>query len=103
MKIIEQLCDKISAEISSAEEYAKCALAYKIERPSLAETLYQIANEKINHMKLLHGQVVAIIEEYRKEKGEPPETMKALYEFLHRRHIEHAAAVKGILMLYKEP
>ena len=103
MKIIEQLCDKISAEIGSAEEYAKCALKYKEERPQLAETFYQIANEKINHMKLLHGQVVSIIEQYRKEKGEPPETMKALYEFLHRKHIEHSAAVKGILALYKEP
>lgn len=102
MKIIEELSDKISDEIECAETYAKCALYYKEDRPSLAETYYRIANEKMGHMNLLHGQVTAIIEEYRKEKGEPPEVMKALYDILHRKHIEHAAAVKGMLALYKE-
>ena len=102
MKIIEKLSDKIACEIEGAEEYAKCALQYKEERPQLAETFYRIANEKLAHMTLLHGQVVAIIDEYKKAKGEPPEAMKMLYEILHRKHIEHAAAVKGMLALYKE-
>lgn len=102
MKIIEMLSDKIAEEIEQAENYAKCALNYKDERPQLAETFYRIANDKIGHMNLLHTQVVAIIEEYRKEKGEPPEGMKTLYNILHRKHIEHAAAVKGMLALYKE-
>jgi len=53
-------------------------------------------------MGLLHTQIVAIIDAYKKEKGEPPEGMKLLYEILHRKHIEHAAAVKGMLALYKE-
>ena len=102
MKIIEKLSDKISKEIECAEEYVKCALYYKEERPTLAETFYRISNEKMNHMALLHAQVVAIIEEYRKKEGEPPEAMKILYEILHKKHIEHAAAVKGMLALYKE-
>ena len=102
MKIIEKLSDKIAKEIDCAEEYAKCALNYKEERPQLAEVFYRIANEKIAHMGLLHGQVVAIIDEYRKKEGESPEVMKTLYEILHRKHIEHAAAVKGMLALYKE-
>jgi hypothetical protein len=52
-------------------------------------------------MGLLHTQVVAIIDEYKKNKGEPPEGMKTLYNILHRKHMEHAAAVKGMLALYK--
>ena len=103
MKIIEQLSDKIAAELECAEEYAKCALIQKGERPILAETYYRIANEKMGHINLLHSQVVAIIDEYRKAKGEPPEGMKTLYDILHRKHIEHAAAIKGMLALYKEP
>lgn len=103
MKIIEELSDKISEEIECAEKYAKCALWYKEERPQLAETYYKIANEKIGHMGLLHTQVTSIIDEYRKKNGEPPEAMKTLYNILHRKHIEHAAAVKGMLSLYKEP
>ena len=102
MKIIEELSDKIACEIEKAEDYAKCALYYKDERPQLAETFYRIATEKLGHMNLLHGQVVSIIDEYRKKSGEPPATMKTLYEILHRKHIEHAAAVKGMLALYKE-
>ena len=103
MKIIEEISDKIADEIECAEKYAKCALYYKDERPSLAETYYRIATEKLGHMALLHAQVASIIDEYRKKNGDPPEAMKVLYEILHRKHIEHAAAVKGMLALYKEP
>lgn len=102
MKIIEELSDKIEKEIDSAEEYIKCALKHKEDRPQLAETYNRIANEKMAHMNLLHTQVAAIIDAYRKEKGEPPEGMKMLYDILHRKHIEHAAAVKGMIALYKE-
>lgn len=102
MKIIEKLSEKIEKEIDGAEEYVKCALNYKEARPQLAEIYYQIATEKMQHMILLHNQVVAIIDEYKKTKGEPPEAMKTLYDILHRKHIEHAAAVKGMLALYKE-
>ena len=102
MKIIDKISDKIAKEIDYAEEYAKCALEYKDTHPQLAEVYFRIANEKIGHMNLLHAQVIAIIDEYRKKNGEPPEAMKTLYEILHRKHIEHAAAVKGMLALYKE-
>ena len=101
MKIIEKLCDMISEEIDEAEEYAKSAIYYKEDYPMLGETLYKIANEKMGHMMLLHNQVTSIIDAYQKEKGEPPEAMKVLYGILHKKHIEHAAAVKGMLSLYK--
>ena len=102
MKIIEELSDKIADEIECAEQYARCALMHKEDNPQLAETYYKIASEKMGHMNLLHTQVVSIIDDYRKKKGEPPEGMKVLYDILHRKHIEHAAAVKGMLALYKE-
>lgn len=102
MKIIEELSDKIADEIECAEQYARCALMHKEDNPQLAETYYKIASEKMAHMGLLHTQVVSIIDDYRKKKGEPPEGMKVLYDILHRKHIEHAAAVKGMLALYKE-
>ena len=102
MKIIEKLCDMIEEELDSAECYAKCAIEKKEEYPQLAETFYKIANDKMGHMNLLHTQVVSIIEDYRKKKGEPPEAMKLLYDILHKRYIAHAAAVKGMLALYKE-
>lgn len=101
MKIIEKLSDMIAEEIDDAEKYAKCALYYKDERPPVAETFYRLANEELNHMMMLHDQVVTIISDYKKEKGEIPEAMKLVYDILHKKHIDHVAAVKGILSLYK--
>lgn len=103
MKKIEKLSDKIEKEIESAYEYAKCALDAKETDPAIAEVYYKIATNRLNDMGALHTQVVAVITEYRKEHGEPPESMKMLYDILHKKHIESAAAVKGMLALYKEP
>ena len=102
MVIIQNLSNMIEEEIEDAGKYARCALKHREERPALAETFYKLANEEMTHANLLHAQVTAIIEEYRKQNGDPPETMQKLYEILHRKHIENAAAVKGMLVLYKE-
>ena len=53
------------------------------------------------HMELLHNQVVTIITNYRKEKGDPPKEMQILYDILHKKHIDHVTAVKGMISLYK--
>lgn len=101
MRIIKDLSEMIEEEISDAEKYARYALRHKEDRPALAETFYKLANEEIGHANLLHAQVVAIIEEYRKTNGEPPEAMKILYSILHERYIMNAATVKGIIGMYK--
>lgn len=44
-------------------------------------------------MDALHNRVVACIDTYKKLKGEPPESMKALYEFMHKREIAQAEKV----------
>ena len=51
---------------------------------------------------MLHQQVVTLIEDYRKKNGDPPEAMRMLYDIMHKKHIEQAAAVKGMIALYKE-
>lgn len=53
-------------------------------------------------MNALHARVVAIINQYRQEHGDIPESMKIIYQIKHREHIENTAAVKGMLALYKE-
>ena len=76
------------------------ALEYKGQ--PFADTLYQISTEEMKHMNLLHNEVVKIIEDYRKKNGEPPKEMLAVYEYLHKKHIEAAAEVKTLHALYKE-
>lgn len=101
MKIIEKLCDMISEEIDDAEKYAKCALKHKDDYPDLAQTFYKLSNEEMDHMNALHKNVVSIIEDYRREKGEPPANMLAVYDYLHEKQIEHAAEVRSLQAMFR--
>ena len=101
MRIIKKLSEMIEEEVDGAEVYAKCALKYKEERPELARTFYNLANQEMQHVDMLHTEVVKLIDEYRKEHGEPPAGMLALYDYLHEKHIESAAKVKTLISMYK--
>lgn len=102
MKLIEKLCEMVDEEIDDAEKYAKCAIKYKEERPALAKTFYDLSTDELRHMKLLHGEAVAVIESCRKEKGEPPAEMLAVYNYLHEKQTEHARSVKVLQEMYRE-
>lgn len=102
MKIIETLSEKISEEIHDAESYAQLAIETREAHPDLARTLYELSVEEMGHMSRLHTAVTAIIEQYRKEKGEPPAAMMAVYEYLHKQQIGKAAEAKAMQSLYQE-
>ena len=50
----------------------------------------------------LEGEVVKIIEDYRKTNGEPPASMQAVYDYIHEKNMESAAEVKAAQALYRE-
>ena len=102
MKIIQELCDNIDEEINDSIKYSKMALEYKDDYPALADAVNKIAEEELKHMGILHAQVVAIIDAYRKKNGDPPEAMRILYDIMHRKQIEHTAEAKAYLSMYKE-
>ena len=97
MKLIQKLSDMISEEIDDAYKYAKCYQEHKDFDPELARTFSLLANEELNHVNLLHVQVVRIIKTWREKNGEPPASMTAVYDYLHNRQIEKVADVKAIL------
>ena len=101
MKIISELCDHIDEEINDAGKYAKLALEYKDEHPDLAKLYNNLSLQEMEHMNMLHNMVVNIIQKYRKENGEPPESMLAVYNYLHKKQIEKAAEVKAMQGMYK--
>ena len=101
MKIIKKISEMIIDEAEGAECYAKKALMYKDERPALAKMFYNLATEELGHVNVLHNAVVELIDEYRAKEGEPPEAMKAVYDYLHEKQIEEVAEVKSMLAEYR--
>ena len=101
MKLIECLSEKIEDEISDAEEYINLASKWKDDYPDTADLFYELSVEEMGHMEKLHAEVVELIDEYRKEKGDPPKEMMFVYDYLHKRHIDKAAKVKSKQELYK--
>ena len=102
MKIIQKLTDKIEDEIKDGGCYAKMALEVRDRYPALAEVLNALATDEFKHMNTLHEQVVKLIEDYRKEHGDPPPEMQARYDYLHERHIEAAKEAKLYQTMYRE-
>lgn len=101
MKLIKELEERIEDEIGDVKHYAKMAIDLKEEHPGLANTLYTIATQEDSHQAMLHGEVVKIVQEYRKNHGEPPAAMMAVYEYLHKKHIDKLAEARRYLEIYK--
>lgn len=102
MKAIKTLTDMIAEELDGAEHYVKCAIRYKTELPSLADVFYEISNQEMRHVNLLHEEVVKIIRSYREKHGEPPAAMQAVYDWEHEKQIEEAKEIKILQNQYRE-
>ena len=101
MKIIKTLSEYMQEEIHDSEKYVLAALNFKEEFPEVADKLYMLSNEEMNHMQILHNVVASIIQKYRKENGEPPSDMLAIYNFVHENLINDEKEVKILQSMYK--
>lgn len=101
MKVIKKLADMIDEELDGACHYVKCALNYQEDYPNLSKTLYDLSVDEMGHVSKLHGEVTKIIEAYRREQGNPPEAMMAVYEYVHEKQIEKANQVRMYQDQYK--
>lgn len=101
MKIIKELSEMIEEELEGAENYAHHALELKDSNPTLARVFYDISNQEMLHVSALHAEVTKLIEQHRREHGEPPASMLAVYDYLHKRHIDHASRVKILQNQYR--
>jgi len=102
MKIIKCLSEYINEEVADADKYITKAMKVKAENPELAELLYQLSLEEMTHMSRLHSAVEKIIADYRRQKGEPPVAMQAVYDYLHEKAIDAAKEVKVAQSMFRE-
>ncbi len=102
MKLIQQLSEMIEEEVEGACEYAKEAVKHKDDDQMLAKTFYDIAGVELQHVDMLHEQVTRIIDKHRREHGEPPAAMLAVYNYLHEKQIEKVNKVRHYLAMYRE-
>ena len=102
MKLIKKLSKRIEDEICDSKHYAKWAIELKESYRGLADTLYSLSLDEMKHSNMLHEEVVELIQDYRKEHGEPPEAMQAVYDYLHEQQIEKAEEAKRYQQMYKE-
>lgn len=102
MKIIKELSTDIEKELDIAEQYAKKAIQYKTDWPDVAQGYFIASNTHLDLMKNLHDKVVNIINNYRQTQGDPPAPMMAIYNYLHERFIEKAAAIKNLQDLFRQ-
>lgn len=100
MKIIKCLSENIENTLDAAEENIKMAMMYKEEYPIASKAFYTQSVVLMDSIKMQHDAVVALIEGYKKEKGEPPAPMMAIYNYMHERHINKSAAIKALQELY---
>lgn len=101
MKIIKCLSELIEDELCDAEGYIDRAMKWKSEEPDTADLFYELSMAEMEHMDKLHNEVVELIEEYRKDNGEPPKEMLTLYEYLHGKHIGKATEIRVKQGMYK--
>lgn len=101
MKLIKTLEELIEDEIHDVEKYAKMAAELKATHPGLAQALYTISTQEDTHQAALHTEVVKLIDEYKRANGAPPAAMQAVYDYLHKRHIETLAEARRYQDLYK--
>ena len=102
MKLIKKIVKMIDEELHDAQKYAECALKLREENPTVASVFYALSQDEMKHMNMLHGEIVKMIEDYRRNHGEPPEAMKAVWEYKHEEHIEEAKEVAILQEMYKK-
>lgn len=100
MKVIKEIVEMIEEEACGAEQYAKKAMQYKDEDKALADTFAKLAETELQHVDLLHAQVVRIIKAWQAKGNEVPPAIEAVYDYAHQKSIDHVARVKILINMY---
>lgn len=100
MKVIKEIVERINEEIVGAEDYAKSGTQYKDEDKMLADTYIKLAEVELQHVDLLHAQVVRIIKAWQAKGNEAPPAMEAVWDYVHANQVDKVARIKVLINMY---
>ena len=95
MKLTKLLTERIDDELQDAHDYAKLALEYKHAEPDAARLFARLSEEEMTHAGLLRECAASRADGVLEPAAE-------VYEYLHRRQIEKAEAVRRYQELYRK-
>lgn len=102
MKLIKDITDDMMGEIHDAKHRAERAMEFKPLYPDIAQREIDIAAQELTHAEKDHKSVMELIEEYKKNKGEPPEYMMEYWNEKHEDFMEKYARVKCMIELFNK-
>lgn len=102
MEVIKCLSENIECTLDAAEENIKKAIKYKDEYPIAAKAFYNQSTILMESIKGQHDAIVSLIENHKKEVGEPPAPMMVIYNYMHERQMNQAAAIKNLQDVYNK-
>ena len=102
MKILTNMIDKANDTLEEIEWYGEKALHYKADHKSVADVYNKIADMHITIYDMLHKEMVALIDEYRRTGHTPPPEMLAIWDYEHEKLIKEFAEAKTMVEEYKK-
>lgn len=99
--MITKLSEMALEEAHGACKYAKLAVKYKTEKPSIADALYRISTEELNHMALLNGEAAKELEHCKAEDPDGAAMLEILYDYIREQEIDVANKAKIFQNQYK--
>ena len=102
MKTLVNLIDKAKDTMDEIEWYAEKAHHIRTERKALADIYIKVAEMHIDIYKMLHEQMIDLIDEERRKGKIPPPEMLAVWEYEHERLVKEFAEAKYLVEDYKK-
>jgi hypothetical protein len=102
MQEIKELVEHMKEELEDSQTYADLAIEHKGENNGLSALYLELANQETRHMEMLHDKAVELITAHRREHGEPPAAMLAVWDYEHKKIIRKATEVRAMLEMIKK-
>ena len=102
MKILKDLIAKANDTMEEIEWYAEKAHHLRVDHKGLADTYIELAETHIKIYGMLHGKIVALIDEEKKKGVTVPPTMQAIWDYEHEKLVKDFAEAKYLVEEYKK-